>query len=71
MLNEARLELEDCIKELDNRRNKKNNVDTETELEVNERTVDPPPPRDTSLNNEDTFYADALIELDKLDFSTK
>ena len=72
MLNEARLELEDCIKELDDRdknRDKETNVDKEKELEVGDSP--PPRPRDTRSNNEDTFYADALFELDKLDFSTK
>ena len=41
MLNEARLELEDCIKELDDRRNKETNVDPKKEL--GEGIVDPPP----------------------------
>ena len=61
MLNEARLELEDCIKELDDRdrnRDKETNVDKEKKLEVGVS----PPPRDTRSNNEDTFYADALFE---------
>ena len=77
-LNEARLELEECIRNLDAPRNQDTNVDKETEpqhKDVEPTTVDPPDqsrtrdPRPSSKG--DSFYVDALLELENLDFSTK
>ena len=77
-LNEARLELEDCIRSLDAPRNQDTNVDKETEpqREVVKPTTDDltdqswtRDPRPSSKG--DSFYVDALLELENLDFSTK
>ena len=75
--NEARLELEECIRSLDSPRNQDTNVDKETEpqhkdvepttadLTDQSRTRDPRP-----SSKGDGFYVDALLELENLDFST-
>ena len=77
-LNEARLELEECIRNFDAPRNQDTTLDTKTKppKEVVKTTVDPKPDQSLtkdsiSSSNEDKFYVDALLELENLDFSTK